>query len=265
MESSTLSLLPPELRDLIYSLTFTSTYATTLKTQHIQHPLTQTCRQLRRETLAMYLSLTRFNAHLDDGPATPLAIWLQTIGPRLCLWLCEVNIWDMHMLNGSLHGVEATRCMLRDGARAVSPDDSEDEDSEVHQRRRPYVLKPVGRDIFHGSWYLKDLILTLQTLGLGLQRFCEVEGNGVLKQTSHFAIQPMPDPNINGNEGNDDLIDSFGLSTIERAQLMRQLDAGNRCIQLPEGRRNIFLTFDVSRRLVGMRQQFIPREEEFYM
>lgn len=269
MDASPFSLLPQELRDHIYTLLFTTTYATTLATSRIQHPLTRTCRQLRNETLPLHLSLTRFNAHLDDGPATPLAQWLQTIGPAQCLRLREVNIWDLHMLNGSLHGVRATERMLASGPAAgigAADDEGEGkgEGGNAQQQHRFYVLKPVGRDIFHGTWYLKDIVLALQDIGLMLQRFCEVvEGDDrQVKQTSHFAIQHADDDDNKCRLG---LAAQFGLSDHEREDLAKQLNEGKRLIQLHEGRRNIFLAYDEARRLVAMRQQFIPRDEEFYM
>ena len=75
MDRSILARLSPEIRNTIYEFTFTSEYAVTLRDNAVLHPLTSTCRQLRSETLAMYLALTTFNAHLDDGPALPLARW----------------------------------------------------------------------------------------------------------------------------------------------------------------------------------------------
>lgn len=100
MESSSLALLPRELRDIIYQYTFTSPYAVTLQPGHIQHPLTKTCSQLRRETIILYYSLTRFNAHLDDGPATPLVNWLaNTSNNELIFRVEEINIWVINRLS----------------------------------------------------------------------------------------------------------------------------------------------------------------------
>lgn len=247
MEASSLSRLSPEIRNLIYDSLFTTDYAVTLSTGRIQHPLTLTCCQMRRETLGMYLASTPFNAHLDDRPATPLACWLRTIGPDLCLLLREVNIWDLHMLNGTLHGVETTRKMLEEGT----------EDG------RPFVLQPVGRQVFHKSWYLKDIILPLQSIGIGLERFCVLQEDGTLKQTSHFAI--IPSSENSGLESVVSRAEEFGLSERERRSLVRQLEQGKREIRLLDGRRNIILNFDSGRKLVSMRQEFIPRDEEFYM
>lgn len=41
----------------------------------------------------MYYAVTKFNAHLDDGPATPLAKWLKTQAPELVLCMNGLVIW----------------------------------------------------------------------------------------------------------------------------------------------------------------------------
>jgi hypothetical protein len=247
MENSILARLSPEIRNAIYEFTFISDYAVTLKNKEIMHPLTSTCRQLRNETLHMYLALTSFNAHLDDGPALPLANWLKTIGPDRCLLLGEVNIWDLHMLNAILHGVETTQHLLDNGTAAGDP----------------YVLRPIGRQVFHKSWYLKDIIPAFQSIGLALARFCIVEEGDRLKQTSEFAIMPLAE--LGEVESGVALAENLGLSDAERVSLMEQLDQGRREIRLLEGRRNIILCFDTGQRLISMRQEFIPRDEEFYL
>ena len=247
MERSQLARLSPEIRNAIYEFTFTSDYAITLSNNKILHPLTSTCRQIRIESLNMYLALTSFNAHLDDGPATPLANWLRTIGPERCLLLRDVNIWDLHMLNGVLHGIETTQRVLRDGT----------------AEGEAYVLRPVGRQVFHKSWYLKDIILAFQSIGLGLARLCIVQEGDKLKQTSHFAI--MPTSELGGVESGVALAEELGLIGAERISLMAQLEQGRREIRLLEGRRNIILTFDSTHKLTSMRQEFIPRDEEFYL
>ena len=247
MDASILNHVSPEIRNLIFEWLFTSDYAVTLKTGKIQHPLTQTCRQMRREALRMYLSATLFNAHLDDLPALPLARWLSTIGPDLCLLLRDIQIWDIHMLNGTLHGSETSREMLRDGTK----------DGEV------FVLQSLGRQVFHKSWYLKDIVLHLQAIGIGLERFCVVQEDGSLRQTSHFAI--VRSSELDGLENVASQIEEFGLSERERESLIWQLDQGRREVRLLDGRRNIILNFDANRKLVSIRQEFIPRDEEFYM
>lgn len=95
MESSPFSTLSPELRNLIYIHTFTSPYAITLapETTYQHHPLTQTCRKIRHEARAMFYSSSRFNAHLDDGPSTPLAAWFRALGPEIVQNIHEVNVW----------------------------------------------------------------------------------------------------------------------------------------------------------------------------
>lgn len=175
MDASPLARLSPELRNAIYELVFTSDYAITLQTGSLQHALTKICRQARRETLEMYYSIARLNAHLDDRPATPLAQCLKRFGREHCLLLREVNVWDMHMLNATLHGEEATRGLL---ARTTL-------EGEHH------VLRPIGSWLLDRGWYLKDLIVALHEMGLWLQMFClEKPGRAELRLTSHFAIVP---------------------------------------------------------------------------
>lgn len=261
MDSSPFSTLPRELRDLIYLHTFTthSDRAITLQHGEIQHPLTRTCRTLREETLALYFSLTRFNAHLDDGPATPLARWLVAMGKEQCLGLREVNIWDLHMLNGTLHGVKATEDILRDGPKlgesslfdGAAEDDNDDRPSS-------YALRPVGQDIFTGSFYLVEIVLALHPIGLELQRFCKVRpcfrGAGKdatattkVKQTSHFAIQPSSGLGLLGQ---------FGLTAVQQEDIMQDVEAGRReaNLHLP-GYRCIVFVFDEEKRIVDIRRR----------
>ncbi|CAK3898450.1 Hypothetical predicted protein [Lecanosticta acicola] len=176
-----LSRLSPELRNLIYEHAFTSPYAVTLPpaspTRHHQHPLTLTCRAIRHESLPMYYFLTDFNAHLDDGPATPLAKWLKVLGPDLVACIGQINIWDMHMLNGTLHGIDSTARLLSPGIGAASD--------------QKYVLRPLGDWAIQTGWYLEDVILSLRSMGMDLLRFCIVSEPGedsIPKLTSEFAI-----------------------------------------------------------------------------
>ena len=217
MDASGLSALSPELRNLIYEFLFTSNYAVTLACGKIMHPLTRTCRQIRHETLSMYLSLTPFNSHLDDRPATPLAHWLRGIGPDLCVLLREVNIWDLHMLNGVLHGLQSTQEKLKQGA----------------ENGEPFVLRPVGREVFHSSWYLKDIIVALQSIGIGLERFCTLQASGGLKQTSHFAIVKLAETQSAGNAMC--YVEEFGLSVGEQESLIKQLREGRREVRFLDG------------------------------
>ncbi|KXS93489.1 hypothetical protein AC579_6909 [Pseudocercospora musae] len=161
MESSLLSRLPPDQKPNVPNSLHIK-YAVTLQSGHVQHPLTKTCRQIRQETLAMYHALTRFNAHLDDG-ATPLAKWLTILGPKLTLILGE----DMHMLNGTLYGED--RLLDRGGTES-------------------YVLRPIGNWVFHRGWYLKDIILSLHCMGLGLSRICIKSPCPAVKLTSDSEV-----------------------------------------------------------------------------
>ncbi|KAF7189745.1 hypothetical protein HII31_08852 [Pseudocercospora fuligena] len=259
MDSSQLSRLPPEIRDQIYHTLFTSKYAVTLQSGHVQHPLTITCRQIRQETLAMYYALTRFNAHLDDGPATPLAKWLTTLGPKLTLILGEVNIWvslwardhkniGMHMLNGTLYGEDRTQELLNRAA----PDEDE-----------YYILRPIGNWVFNRGWYLKDIILSLHSMGLGLSRICIKNSSPTVKLTSDFAIVRLTKAN-QGEIFKDEytevnsLAKQFGLTERARENLILQLAAGERTVTLQERHRKLILEFDEGdgTRLTSMRQVF---------
>lgn len=292
MDSSPFAQLPRELRDLIYHYTFTtpSDRASTLQDAQIQHPLTRTCRALRDETLALYFSLTRFNAHLDDGPATPLARWLVAMGAQRCLGLREVNVWDMHMLNGVLHGQKAAEAMLRDGppAEEASPlappgshNDSitsNDDGNNSNKRQSTpssssssYILRPIGRDTFDSSFSLAEILLALQCIGLQLRRFCEVQDSSLtssppgqptgVKQTSHFAIQPSSPSAAASPLGP---VDRFGLDGMEQAVLLQRLERGEREIGVPiGGRREVAFEFEgEGRRLMGMRQWSMPLRRE---
>lgn len=44
----------------------------------------------------MYLANTRFSAHLDDGPITPLIRWFEAIGPQAIALLPQVAVFDLH-------------------------------------------------------------------------------------------------------------------------------------------------------------------------
>lgn len=93
-----MALLSAELRNQIYSYIFDNKYAIALADGKIQHPICQTSRQLRQETLAMYHANTRFNAHLDDGPATPLVNWLSHMDREIIPSIQEISLWDLHNL-----------------------------------------------------------------------------------------------------------------------------------------------------------------------
>lgn len=180
MTSSALLLLPPELRTQIYTFCFKTPLALTLRSAHIFPPLTRTNRQLRSETLPIYLSLQRLNAHLDDGPSAPLAGWLKVLGRELCSHIREVNVWDMHMLNCVLHGPGTAREMLRKGSGLKA---------EEGEKEEGYVLRPVGQEVLHPGWFLADVLLVLRGMGLGLERFCVVcEGERRVRMTSRFAL-----------------------------------------------------------------------------
>ncbi|KAM3415718.1 hypothetical protein BST61_g9232 [Cercospora zeina] len=197
MELSPLYRLSPELRNQIYEQVFTSRYAVTLQDQKCQHALTRTCRQIRREALAMYYSLTSFNAHLDDGPATPLTKWMKVLGPETVCAIERINVWDLHMLQLTLHGLSATRRIFSTGAidhkwyqqhHTSSPPEDELGDlgprnDQIGTRETPqtnrkttYILRPL--DIRFAFREIRDIFLALHSLGLGLARF------HIIKQTN---------------------------------------------------------------------------------
>jgi hypothetical protein len=249
MDSSHLSRLAPELRNLIYEFTFTSNFAVTLKSGGNQHALTMTCRQIRHETLGLYHSISRFNAHLDDGPAIPLARWLRAIGRENCLLLDEVNIWDMHMLNATLHGEDVTQRLLKSGT----------------CDGKAYVLQPLGSWLLKRGWYLKDIVLALHSIDLSLARLCVTTQPGEdVSMTSHFAIVRS-----NPQEAQDEqaqleaLCDKLGcFDERMRKQLILELADGQQEVRLRHSRRDIVLQFE-GLGLISLRQEFIPHDEDF--
>lgn len=252
MNSSPLACLSPELRNAIYEFVFTSDYAITLKTGSIQHAFTKTCRQARQETLEMYYSLARLNAHLDDMPATPLAQCMKNFGREHCLLLREVNVWDMHMLNATLHGEEATRGLL---ARPRV-------DGEY------YVLRPIGSWLLDRGWYLKDLIIALHEMGLALQMFC-LDGREELRLTSKFAIiRTSSSVGCGPHSSVMELLAQLGFSDGMQQEVLGALGGpesqvgGKREIRVRNGRRDFFLRFDEGE-FVSVRQTFVPHDEEY--
>lgn len=179
--------LPTELRLEIYTHLFTSPYSTTLTTPTL-HPLLRTSRLLRQEALPVFLSLTNFNAHLDDGPPTPLARWLVTLGKQKCLWLRQVRVWDMHMLNTELYGVEETEKILRESDGKWGGRDG--------REGVKYVLRKVGSRESLRSFELEVIRVALEGIGVGLARFCVVGGGYGGGETSRFAMVPL-----SGNDG----------------------------------------------------------------
>jgi hypothetical protein len=61
------------------------------------------------------------------------------------------------------------------------------------------------------------------------------------------------------------LAEAFGLSETERISLESQLERGQREVRLMDGRRSIVLSFDAAQRITEIRQEFIPRDEEYYL
>jgi hypothetical protein len=117
----------------------------------------------------MHLALTTFNVHLDDGPVDPLANWLQTLGPEQCLQLRKVNVWDLHNSQGTLLGSEATKLAL-----------------EAGEQSKPLVLRQLVQIYWTPAW-LHELTPRLEAMGLGVMRFCIVDGASGTG-TSRFAL-----------------------------------------------------------------------------
>ncbi|EME48410.1 hypothetical protein DOTSEDRAFT_84047 [Dothistroma septosporum NZE10] len=256
MDSSLFLRLSPELRNVVYEHTFTSQYAVTLLSGKVQHSLTMTCRQLRRETLKMYYSIARLNAHLDDGPATPLAEWLKVQGPELIMCINELNIWDMHNLNGTLHGTDSTTILLR----------------STPAEGMLYTLRPVGAWVFNRGWYLKDIMLALHGMGLSLSRFCivnEDDGDSKIKQTSEFAIVPLEPAPVDlaitdDFTGVNEAARQFGLSDRARGEMITKVASGERTVRLVEGHRRLVFEFAEDRGiwLRNVRQEFTSELED---
>lgn len=176
MEESMLARLPPELRNQIYHHTFASKFAVKLDSGRIQHPLTRTCRQIRRETLQMYYIATSFNANLSDGPITPLLQWLQCIGPESVILVQQVRIWDMHhnVMNilSPDAGTRLLDCSEMDGVKRTLPLESSPPGDNA--------LDPAQR---------AQLWSTLEGFGFGLRQLREQRyGSAIVHHTSTYVL-----------------------------------------------------------------------------
>lgn len=265
MDSSPLARLSPELRNTIYHHAFTTPYAVTLQPHHIQHPLTRACTQLRRESLSMFYALARFNAHLDDGPADPLARWLKTLGADRCVLLRELNVWDLHMLNATLYGEETAQEILRRGPEGVGEE----------RGKRRYVLRPTPAQWLLGrGWYLSKIVIALYSMGLEVLNLgiCGVgEEVGESSMTSNFAITRIADGKrgLSRREALWGLLLHVGFSEDMCREVVESLSAlqsdcesGVHEIRLRRGRRDYILQCE-RWELVSIRQTYIPREEDF--
>lgn len=151
------------------------------------------------------------------------------------------------MLNGTLHGEHSTNSLL--GSKSASSES--------------YALRPMGSWIFNRGWYLKDIILTLHTMGLGLSRLCVVSkvATEPVKLTSEFAIvrlDHLPKGEVLKDQYSEvnTLAEQFGLSEKARENLILQLAAGQRSVTLQERHRELILDFNESAgtRLKSIRQ-----------
>lgn len=179
METSSFLLLSAELRNLVYWHTFSSKYSVEFGKVDIQHPLTRTSKQIRYESLAMYYALTRFNAHLRDGPVTPLIHWIHTIGREAFLLVREIRLWDMHdNVLTILSPAAAERHLMEteDGnvLRSLPTQCSLPEDN---------ALAPIHRE---------QLWQAIAALKLGLRQFREqYSGSSIILSTSSYALTEL--------------------------------------------------------------------------
>jgi hypothetical protein len=278
MDASPLAILAPELRNHIYAFVFDSEYAITLQSNGTQHALTKTCRQLRRETLELYYTLSTLNAHLDDGPSTPLANWLRRIGRSNVLFLNEINVWDLHMKNATIYGAASTQRLL-----SQPPGDD----------RKKFILQPTGTWLMNQGWYLKAVVIALHSMGLELRNIGKIpvaatspsaanaagEGanvNSKPEMTSDFAIVPRSDastsfaqqhPALDSSPEFRDLLSHLGFTEDMLSEAATRMSEGGedfkqgcREMRLRRGRREIFLYF-TDGMFTSVRQSFVPPRE----
>lgn len=94
MDKSPLNRLSAELRNRIYDLVFEENFdlhITSPRDSHnLQHPLTRTCRQIREETIFVYLSRTKFEAitlSSDYEERTAILTYNMEKTERLIKWM----------------------------------------------------------------------------------------------------------------------------------------------------------------------------------
>lgn len=182
MEHSVFARLSPELRNRIFSHTFSSDFAVTLHDGNTQHALTKTCRQIRVESLSMYHAMTRFNAHLEDAPVTPVVHWLQSIGQEASLLVREINLWDMRHLLLTIYSPQAMKFILTE----VSPDGDRYALSDDCGR-----LGQFGGGNPFSAIYLSELRVALHKMDIDLKQVCERQEDGTLGRCSQYAMSDV--------------------------------------------------------------------------
>lgn len=193
--------------------------------------------------------MTRFNAHLENGPTTPLLKWLRGQDPQHLLVISELNVWDLHHLNGTLYGEETARAVLLKGPQDTS---------------KKYILQPVAKWVFaeHGfQKVLKEIILALHSVGLGLLRFCIVDRSydedddlddeneeKRVSPTSSFALvwldsRPAGEIFTDSDTNIDWLAHDNELSECARAELIHRLADGQVEVEILDGMRRLIFDF----------------------
>lgn len=179
MSTSPFLLLSAELRNLIYQHTFSTDFAVEFGNAKIQHPLTKTCRQIRHEALAMYYTSTKFNAHLRDGPITPLTHWLRVIGRDTCLLVREIRLWDLH---------DNVLTILSPGAAARYLQ----HETTVSRSLSERCSLPIDNAL--PPWQRHELWDIIGELGLGLRQLQEqYQGSSIVFNTSLYALTRLED------------------------------------------------------------------------
>jgi len=172
MDASLVARLSPELRNKIYEHCFTLPSRVSLGPRagpnNAQSALTRTCRQLRHESLYMYYTQTRFSAHLDDGPISPLITWFRAIGPEACLLIQAINIFDMHNHMLSLWSVGTAEEAMAEPSRK----DVECRATDVGKLDKINIGFNAGRYVLQLQPALKDMGLDLR------QGYVVYTGNG---------------------------------------------------------------------------------------
>lgn len=179
MDISPLISLPAELRNAIYIHVFSSRFAVEFDKSPIQHPLTKVCRQIRQESLGLYYTMTRFNAHLRDGPIYPLIHWMETIGRDACLLVREIRLWDMHDNVCTILSPTAASVLLEDSSNGIT-------------RQIATELSPPHKHDAMVPQQKMQLWSAITNLRLGLRQIKEqYSGSSLLLSTSCYSLTDL--------------------------------------------------------------------------
>lgn len=187
MDFSPFARLSPELRNKIYEHVFCSSNRFRVSLgpasgpNNAQSPLTRTCRQMRQESLHMYLANTRFSAHLDDGPITPLIRWFEAIGPEAIALLPQVAVFDLH--DSQLELLSRLGAEMRQAGEA-------DGWSWIYQ---PINADTMGHVSVDAVKYVKPLQDALKKLGLDLRMhgFIRCQGQSELRDLVFVIMEAL--------------------------------------------------------------------------